>query len=167
MVLTVETGSIVAGADSYVTLAVFEAYATSRGWTVADTDAANEVNLRRAFDVLNRKYAYRGEKVDEGAQIGAWPRYIVKSRWEYVTPANDIPQAVKDAQCELAHLIQGGLDPFATVAGVVLSERSKAGPVEVETTYTGGLSTPRIVAVEGLLAPFLASGRGQAAMVRG
>lgn len=161
MALTVETGAIVTGADSYVTLAVYQAYGAARGWTLGASDPADEVNLRRAFDTLNRRWEYRGEPVDEDTQVGAWPRYIVKDRWEYVTPANEIPQRIKDAQCELAYLIQGGLDPFATITGNVT--RVKVGPIEREQT---GTSKARIVAVEGLLRPFLVAGAGQVGMTR-
>lgn len=165
MALTVEDGSIVAGADSYVTLDTYQAYAIARGWATG-TETEDEINLRRAFDIINRNWRYRGEAVDYDNQVGAFPRYIVKSRWEYVTPADEIPQRVKDAQCELAYLVKGGLDPFETISGVVGTTRAKAGPVETETTYLGGLSKPRIVAVEGLLAPFLLAGYGQVRAVR-
>ena len=167
MALTVEDGSIVAGADSYVTLAEYQAYGADRGWTLGDDDAADEIVLRRGFDGINRLWDYRGIQVDDEAQAGEWPRYIEYDRFEYETPPDGIPPKVKQAQMELAHVIQGGVDPFATVTGVVASTRAKAGPVETETTYQGGKSTPRLVAIEGLLRPYLAVGYGQARAVRG
>lgn len=162
MTLTVEDGTIVANADSYVSLAVYQAYGSARGWTLRDTDADDEVDLRRAFDAINRLWEYKGEEVDLLNQVGKFPRYIIKNRWEYVTPANDIPAKVKDAQCELAYLVKGGLDPFATVDGVIKS--AGAGPARVE--FMGGASTPRLVAIEGLLAPYMRAGRGQVTMER-
>lgn len=161
MSLTVEDGTVVSGADSYVTLSAYQAYGAALGWALGDTDAADEINLRRAFQTVNRQWSYLGVKADEG-QAGEFPRYIAESN----TNSDEIPQEVMDAQCELAFLIQGGLDPFATVSGVVASTKAKAGPVETETTYLGGLSTSRIVAVEGLLRPYLASGRGQVVLRR-
>lgn len=166
MTLTVETGAIVENADSYVTLAVYQAYGTARGWTLGDADADDEVNLRRAFDALNRKWEYRGEPVDEDTQVGAFPRYIIKSRFEYVTPANEIPQKIKDAQCELAYLIQSGLDVFSTISKSTTKDFIKVGPITIdeETLPTGG---ERVRAVEGLLRPFLKAGAGQIALARG
>lgn len=165
--IIVEDGSIVSGANSYVSLATYEAYAEQRGWATAVDDEGDKANLVRAFDAINRNWTYRGEEVDLDNQVGAFPRYIVKNRWEYVTPADEVPQKVQDAQCELAYLIQGGLDPFATLNGMVKSISAKAGPVETETEYAGGLGKARIVAVEGLLAPYLAAGQGQMLLVRG
>lgn len=162
MALTVETGSVVASADSYVTLEEYEAYGAARGWTLRDTDAANEQDIRRGYDVLNRKWAFRGEQVNEDVQTGEFPRYIVKNRFEYVVPADDVPQRVKDAQCELAYIIKSGTDPLATITQS--TTRKKVGPIEVETVPTG---TPRLVAVEGLLRPYLSAGAGQVALVRG
>lgn len=163
MTLTVEDGSIVAGADSYVTLAQYEAYGAARGWTLRDTDENNEIDLRRAFDAINRNYSYIGVEVDEAEQVGAWPRYIVKDRFEYVVAANTIPADIQNAQMEMAYLIKGGLDPFATLNGVVA--KAVAGPVEVE--YLGGQGRPSLTAINGLLRPYLLAGEGQARLVRG
>lgn len=162
MTLTVEDGSIVANADSYGTLEDYQAYAAARGWTVRDTDEEDEQDLRRAFDVINRGWTYRGVEVDADNQVGAWPRYIPNGRFEYVVPSDDIPQKIIDAQFEIAHMILGGLDPLATIKGVVKS--AGAGPARVE--FLGGQGKPRLVAVEGLLRPFIVSGAGQTAMMR-
>lgn len=165
MALTVETGSIVAGADSYVELATYQAYGAARGWTLTGTDATDEANLVRAFDAINRLWVYKGEPVDEDHQVGAFPRYIIKSRWEYVTPADEVPQKVQDAQCELAYLIQGGLDPFATIEANTTGELIKVGPITLDTETTG-TGKPRLIAVEGLLRPYLLAGAGQVALSR-
>lgn len=155
MALTVETGDIVAGADSYVSLATYQAYADARGWTLGADDAADEVNLRRAFDGINRLWAYLGE-AETNDQAGAFPRTL----W------TGIPQRVHDAQCELAHLIQSGLDPFATIESNSTSETIKVGPISIggDTLPTG---RPRVVAVEGLLRPFIGAGPGQVRVLRG
>lgn len=155
MVLTVETGAIVAGADSYVSLAVYQAYGAARGWTMGADDTADEVNLRRAFDGINRLWSYLGE-LESSDQPGAFPR----SLWD------GVPRKVQDAQCELAYLIQGGLDPFATIDSSATSETIKVGPISIggDSLPTG---RPRLVAVEGLLLPYLGAGPGQVHMVRG
>lgn len=155
MTLNVETGDIVAGADTYVALATYQAYGAARGWTMASDDAADEVNLRRAFDGINRLWSYMGDQHSD-EQRGAFPR----SLW------TGIPQRVQDAQCELAHLIQGGLDPFATIESNNTSETIKVGPISIggDTLPTG---RPRIVAVEGLLRPYIGTGASQMRLVRG
>lgn len=155
MSLTIEDGTIVASADSYVALDAYQAYGAARGWTLGDSDAADEINLRRAFDTINRKWVYRGLPIDAD-QVGAWPRSI----------AEGIPQKIKDAQCELAYLIQGGLDVFATIETSGTRDMTKIGPITLDedTLPTG---KPRVVAVEGLLRPFLGAGAGQIALARG
>lgn len=155
MAIIVEDGTIVAGADSYVTLAAYQAYGAARGWTLADSDPADEISLRRAFDGINRNWTYRGV-ADSADQPGAWPRSI----------AEGIPQRVKDAQCELAYQVQGGLDVFATITTSKTMERKKVGPIEteVETLPTG---KPRVEAVTTLLRPYLSAGAGQVQLVRG
>ncbi|MAM60858.1 DnaT-like ssDNA-binding protein [Maritimibacter sp. UBA3975] len=166
MSLTVETGAVVPSADSYVTLAVYQAYGAARGWTLGDADADDEANLVRAYDAINRLWVYRGEQVNEDVQTGEFPRYIIKNRFEYVAPADEVPQRVKDAQCELAYLIQGGLNPFATIEANTTGEMVKVGPITVDETTTG-TGKPRLVAVEGLLRPYLLAGAGQVALTRG
>lgn len=155
MTLTPEDGTGLAAADSYVTLAAYQAYGAARGWTLGADDPADEVNLRRAFDGINRLWSYLGAaETDE--QAGAFPRTL----W------TGVPQRVKDAQCELAYLVQGGLDPFATIDSSATSETIKVGPISIggDSLPTG---RPRVVAVEGLLRPYLGAGPGQVRMLRG
>ena len=47
-------------ADSYGTLAAYTAYGTAMGWTLAATDALNEVNLRKSANYLDRKFSFIG-----------------------------------------------------------------------------------------------------------
>jgi len=165
MALTTTVGG--ASSDSYATLADYTARATALGWTLAGTDAANEINLRKATVYLDANYVWVGTRV-ASTQALDWPRISNVLVDGYVIDSDTIPQAVKDAQMELAYLIQGGLNPFATVTnGAVGRKRSKAGPVETETEYATTRETPRIVAIEGLLAPYGRRLASAAAMVRG
>lgn len=164
MALDVTTGG--PSSDSFGTLAAYQAYGAARGWTLGATDAADEINLRRAVQYLDRSYSFVGMRQYQ-TQALAWPRLVDDLVKDWPIDPDTIPQDVIYAQFELAYLIQGGLDPFATVTGVVSASRKKVGPIETETEYTGGLTTPRLVAVEGLLAPYLIAGRGQARMMRG
>jgi hypothetical protein len=157
-----------ASSDSYITLLEFETYAMSMGWDVTCAgDDVNEANLRRAAAYIDRAYKFPGYKTVE-AQARQWPRVSTLYVDGWYLASDAVPQRIKDAQAELAWLILGGLDPFATVTGVVGSKRSKAGPVEVETSYIGGVGRPNIVALTGLLSPLLSSGgSGQIRMGRG
>lgn len=149
-------------ADSYVTLFEYEAYAEKLGWALSGVAATDEASLRRAAQILDREYHWRGIR-DLEDQALAWPRENVGYVDGWLVDDYIIPQDIKDAQCELAYLIQEGLDPVATITGVVKS--AGAGPARVE--FLGGQGKPRLVAIEGLLRPYLASGPGQSKMMRG
>ncbi len=146
--------------DSFVTLAEFTAYATKMGWTIGRTDDENEQALRRAAQSLTRQHMFRGYRQYQ-FQALSFPRVRMGLVRGWPVNPDTIPQDIKDAQCELAYLILNGLDPFETIEQSVT--RAKAGPVEVETVATG---RPRIIALTGLLGPYLSAGAGQQSLWR-
>ncbi|MDA8114998.1 MAG: hypothetical protein M0Z43_09780 [Acidithiobacillus sp.] len=122
MALVVETGAIVANANSYISIADADAYHSDNGntaWT--GTDAVKTAAIIKAARYLNGKYrarwlGFRVRPVGSEtviAQTMEWPRLyvevfgaapgIVPGRlYANYLPADQIPQRVKDAQCELA-----------------------------------------------------------------
>lgn len=132
MALTVEDGSVVAGADSYISLADAETYFTNHGppsgWT--GTDAVKEGALRYAASWLDSTYAWAGVIVDSDQALD-WPRSGVYDDEGRLLAADEIPQRLRDAQCEAAleHLsaaLNVGLDRGGLV------KRRKVGPLETE-----------------------------------
>ncbi|MDG4650110.1 hypothetical protein P6F26_16805 [Roseibacterium sp. SDUM158017] len=154
-------------ADSYATLLEYTSRAAAMGWTLEGTDAANEVNLRRAAVAIDASYSFRGTK-NTVAQAREWPRFdgsgygMVYDFDPYPLRSDEIPQRVKDAQMEMAYLIQGGADPLATYTGGI--KRQKVDVIEVE--YAGAQGRPRYDAVDRILGPYLTAGPGQGRMVR-
>lgn len=148
-----------ASSDSYASEAEFTAYGAAVGWTLTggDTDRAN---LRRATMVLDREYRFRGYRQYQ-AQALQWPRVDVGYVNNWHVDADTVPRDVKDAQCEIAYLIQEGLDVFATITQS--TTKQKVGPIEVTMAPMG---QPRLVAVEGLLGPYTTIGAGQTRMAR-
>lgn len=143
MALTVEDGSIVAGADSYVTLAEYQAYAALYGWTLAGTDAADEVNLRIARRYLDNAYSWKGAKVQVDQPL-AWPRYMGDYVDGFIVPSDEIPDPIKNAQMEMAYLVQNGADPYATITGgTVKRKKEKVDVIEEETEYFEGSGLDR------------------------
>ena len=161
-----------ANADSYATLAEYTARAAAFGWTLADTDAANEVNLRRAAMTLDTSYAFRGIKETE-AQSREWPRihnigYGSSLFFDpYPIRAGEVPTAVKDAQMELAFALQSGFDPVAAIEAPVKEIDSQAGSLRERIVYAGTQGNPRLPAVDRLLRNYISHGAGQARAVRG
>ena len=163
-------------ADSYVTLAEYQARGAALGWTLAASDTADEVNLRRAAIALDVTYTWRGVIVQE-FQAREWPRYTAEAHGynfgafgtmrDFPIRSDRIPREIKEAQMELAFLIQNGADPLATVDGLVKRKREKLDVLEEETEYFGGQGKPRYPAVDRLVRRYITGGPGQASMVRG
>lgn len=155
-------------ANSYITVAEYEAFWTERNVNLSHSNAAKEAELVKAADYINREYAFVGERQFR-YQAMAWPRLtgvILVKDWP-IDP-DTVPQDIKDAQAELAYIINQGTNVFATVeGGAKVREKNKAGPVETEVEYTNFRETPRYVAIEGLLSPYTIYGGAQFKMVRG
>jgi len=151
--------------DSYGTLAAYEAYGLAMGWTLAVTDAANEINLRRAAVVIDRNNEFFGLQQYQ-FQARAWPRLVRGLFNDWPIDPDTIPADIIDAQFEVAYLLQGGLDPFTTITSATTSESIKVGPISISSD-TIPTTTPRIVAVEGLLRPYIRGGVGLITMRRG
>tara|TARA_R110000796_G_scaffold19198_4_gene57527 strand:+ start:256 stop:747 length:492 start_codon:yes stop_codon:yes gene_type:complete len=151
--------------DSYGTLAAYTAYALAMGFTLAASDAENEINLRKAANYEDRKYSFIGMQQYQ-YQARSWPRLVNDLVDDWPINPDTIPLDIIHAQFEVAYILQGGLDPFATIETNVTNDVIKVGPItlQAETLPT---STPRIVAVEGLLRGYIRGGVGMANMVRG
>jgi hypothetical protein len=151
--------------DSYGTLAAYEAYGAAMGWVLTGSEAKQEANLRKAAAINDRKNTFIGLQQYQ-YQARAFPRLINDLVNDWPVNPDTIPQDIIYAQFEMAHLIQGGLDPFATIESSATSESIKVGPITIagDTLPTG---TPRVVAVEGLLAGYILGGVGQVKLVRG
>jgi hypothetical protein len=140
MSLVTEDGSVVAGAESYITVAYSLTYHANRGnttWSTITT-AQQEQALRRATDYMvqmyrNRWIGYRfnnTQKLDWPRLYVPYPDYIaVYGMLPAYIPDNVVPEEVKNACCELA---------LKAAAGELLSDadqvviREKIGPIETE-----------------------------------
>jgi hypothetical protein len=129
MALTIENGSIVAGADSFAAAAELVTYAANFGRTIPGTEAEQEALLRRAYLQMDA-LPWKGELVSQ-AQTGSWPRYNV-CRGGFVIASNTIPAQIKAGQMALAAEIHADdLDPPELRAGAVTKERVE-GAVDVQ-----------------------------------
>ncbi len=99
-------------------------------------------------------------------QARAWPRLVNDLVDGWPIDPDTIPTDIINAQFEVAYLLQGGLDPFATIETSATSESIKVGPITISGDNLP-TSTPRIVAIEGLLRSYIRGGQGMANMVRG
>lgn len=177
-------------ADSYASLAEFQAYCASIGVTLTVNDAAQEVLLRKGTRYLDRAYRSKwyGFRTDRDQAL-SWPRtgdaslpvnYLTPSftvgivdEDGYEVPSNVIPQRVKDATCEAALIYMGGGDPMSALerGGMIAAKTVSAGPVSTSTTYASGASAyTRYRTIEGLLRGYAKSqpgGMSSGRIVRG
>lgn len=153
MSLVIENGSIVAGANSYVTIAEAKAYASARGLALPAADADIEPLLISAMDYLESKRTeYQGTKADPLTQALQWPRAGVYI--DCVEIASDvIPKELKDAQCRLACEQFAGVAIMPTKTGPFVTEET-VGPLTTKYDASRGSgSIPDMTAVDALLAP--------------
>ena len=167
MAIVIEDGSIVAGANSFITVAEWETYLEVYGKNATGDTTAKETNLIKAQRAISTRYIFDGSPVEQ-AQATCLPRDWSRKIKGFTIASDAIPQDFKDAQAELAFDIQSGSDPFANategVLGPLTGDRSKAGPAEVQKTYGSGGTTfdPRSMsnytAANDLLRPYLGAG---------
>lgn len=159
MALTIEDGSGVASANSFVTAAEADAFLVVRGYSAwTGTEAVKEAALAKAFDYLcnGKRFDFRGVRTT-AVQRAPFPRTGCQERNGPSWGNNDIPWRLKDAQCLLGLVAIGGkaLETALARGGAVTSE--SIGPISTsyaanapnETVYTGVL---------GLLWPLLNEG---------
>lgn len=134
MALTLEDGTGVDGADSYVTVAECVAYATAYyGHSLTGSNADKEAALRRAY------------------------AYMMGLTWKadtYPLFGGTIPQAVKNAQHELARAefqSVGVLSPSASLRDAVV-DREKVDVIEV------GYDTSRLQVGIEAVQPYVTAG---------
>ena len=140
MALIIEDGSLVVGANSYVTIAEAIQYATERREAFPTDEAEVESLLHNAMDYIEAKRrSFAGQKVSS-LQSTQFPR--LNCRIDGVAfPSNAIPRELKLAQCQLAVDCYGLGELSPTTTGYATS-REKVDVIEVEyaagSTMSGG-----------------------------
>ena len=146
MAIVVEDGSIVSGANSYVTEAELTTYATDRGITITGDTS---VLLIKAMDWLEAQ-EFVGYKYTEDQPL-QWPRfnYIIDG---YYKDSDYIPPELKNGLMALAVNIDSGIDPLASTQRT--TKREKVDVLEVEyadNSVSEPISRTHLVALRKLL----------------
>lgn len=133
--LIVETGAIVANANTYVTVAEADAYWADRNQSLwaALSPAEKEASLVIAAQYLEWNFDWLGSRINSTTQAMVWPRWLpdgLDSDLRFIN-SNVIPPRVKFAQIELAYLqSQGELQPNTDVGGLPIEVQ--LGPLSVK-----------------------------------
>lgn len=169
MALIVETGAVVPGAESYLSVADADVYFTNRGNTVwsALTTAQKEQALRKATDYITSVYSsrWKGVRTDPVHQVLDWPRANVPKVGAYTPYYMDfhtIPQELKNAEAELAvRAAAAELQPDLEKDVV----QETVGPIS--TTYDNNSpQAPRYPFVDGILRPYLTASGPMVNLIR-
>jgi len=167
MALIVEDGTVVVGAESYLTVSAADTYHANRGntaWTDLDTPV-KEQSLRKATDFMVQNYRTRwaGYRFNVSQPLD-WPRAWVPIRdvpsgygaFSAFVSNIIVPDAVKNACAELA--LKAATAELAPDLSQVVT-REKIGPIEVDyQPYSP--QQKRYVAIDGMLALLLLPGSG-------
>lgn len=140
MALIVEDGTIVTGAESYISVADADTYLAKFGkdavWTTL-TEGAKEILLRVSNSYMDTKYYWKGKQATAGHTTN-WPRsevYIEENLLSSIT----IPEDISNANALLGAEAASG-DLFRNVDGgstgqLVKSLEDMVGPLKTKTEY--------------------------------
>lgn len=152
-----------ANADSYASVAEYDAYLLARGIANVTTTENKENALRIGVSYLENQYRGRwiGARVSENQSL-AWPRRDGIRGWGYPLldvdgfdiPVDSIPTQIKNANIEAARLSLASVDlqPRLERGGQIKSIGKSVGPLRKDITYMDGApAVDRFLAIEGSL----------------
>lgn len=155
MSLIVEDGSIVAGADSYVSLSDARALAAKYGWELPADDTEAEQALRNGAGYVGlQEPAMCGSRVSAVQEL-AYPRKNVRL-YGFPVTVDSVPSRVIRAQVAAAVEYGAGTDVRASSDGRAVSMERVEGAVTVEYFNNGNNgSSVVITSAMDALAPLL------------
>lgn len=155
MAFTVEDGTIVAGANAYVTVAEFKAWHTDRAVDVSDYDDSSiSAAVVKATDYVDKRFGpkFVGDKSQRDQPL-QWPRKNAWTNQRDFIYSDEIPKELKRAIFEYALLALSlnllpvpvpnfnSIDPTTgevtqNTGGMVQRKRERVGPVEEDYWYS-------------------------------
>lgn len=167
MAITVEDGSNVAGANSYVDLADARTLLQALGQDLDVVDATAEQQILNAARYVEAFRArYQGWKTTNGQPM-QWPRSGVVIDDEYID-SDTIPQDLIDAQIFAAYEYAQGQTLQPSSPGQSVQSEEVVGAVKVSYFDTGVIDgSPTLVRVNDSLNPLFESGGATMRGMRG
>ena len=157
--LIVENGSIIAGANTYVTLAEYTAYAEGFGVTVEDTNAFKVQLIKAAQYIASKESQLMGDMVERYQPL-SYPRNNLTDLDNFSWQNNEIPTLVKNCQMSLALDIQAGEDLYnlSQSGAVGVKSEEVKGAVKVEYAIADSQRIARHSRSQSLLAALMVRG---------
>lgn len=153
IVITVEDGTQIPDANSYVSVADARAYAANRGVTLSSDDDEVAADIIKATDYLEAQACRYQGRPTSPTQSLQWPRTGVFLNCDEI-PSNAIPKSLIGAQVQLVMAIAAGFDLQPNISPQDYIVKEKVGPIE--TQYADPLAVgimPTFGAANALLAP--------------
>ena len=164
MALIVEDGSVVAGADSYQSLADARTDAANRGLTLNADDTIAETQLRQSYYWLTNTYEPQLQGLRVSAeQTASLPRSGMVA-YGFSVSSDEVPNNFKFAQVNAAASVEGGADLNAITVGSDLSSFEVVGTYkESYQDASSGIShiLPYMPAVADFVKPYTKSSLNQ------
>ena len=153
MALIIETGAIIANANSYTTDAELVAYALARGVTIPALESDRDILQIKAVDFINdNEQSMQGTRTDSTQEL-SFPRVSVYVH-DYLIGSNTIPTTLKKAQLEAA--IVAYTQTLITSETLQNVSKEKADVLEVSYFQNGKRTTTNFSTVYNYLSPVLA-----------
>lgn len=151
IVITVEDGSIVVNANSYISINDAKQFALERGILLPDDADSIAAMIIKATDYLESlSCKFKGEKVDNNQSL-QWPRQnVIIDNAEH--PKNEIPKNLIKAAAHLVIAVNSGIDLLPNISLQDYITKEKVGPIETwyaDPTKVGVM--PTFTVVEALL----------------
>lgn len=141
MAFIVEDGSVVPGANAYITVAELDAYWASRNVTLSQTDPEKEAAIVIATQYVDLNNTWKGS-ITMSDQSLDWPRTGVMDDEGRTVPSFTIPDQLKNAVAEYSkRQLSADIQPDVTDEGALKKVKKKVDVIETEKEYqdnTGG-----------------------------
>lgn len=161
--LTVEDGSIVPNANTFVTIAEVRAFATQRGIDSlpADDDALSSLIINACDFVNTYEPRFQGSRTDPANQSLCFPRKCVEI-YDTDLGENTIPNQLKVAQIQVTVAASTGIELFPTQTGANVT-RETIGPIttEYQKDTWNASDLPVFSNVESSLNPLFQNSNGE------
>ena len=166
MAVTVETGAVITGSDSYVSRTDYIAYAATLGTTITDDETADYQLVKAAEYIGLHEPNLKGRRTDRDQSM-AFPRYdlwINGFSWS----SAEIPTQVKNCQMMYALAINDNEDLFnrSTNPNTTVKREKVDGAVEVEYAIKESSQSLKILKADALLRCLLNNGGNSISLVR-
>jgi hypothetical protein len=142
--IVIEDGSVVAGANSYVTMAEYIAYAATLNITVEDSQVYQTQIIEAGQFIDGLESVLKGETTTK-TQPMAYPRNNLTDIANWSWSSDEIPTQVKEAQMSLAIDIQLGEDLWniSQSGATGIKKEEVVGAVVVEYAVSNAVRSAR------------------------